>query len=100
MGPGGAGGKMLNWKTLAAIAMVVTGTAVGQRALTTNQDVLYRADGSRFTGTMTVTYQSFQGGDTSSIATANLTLQIVNGSLRTRLVPTTNASAGALYNVT
>ena len=91
---------MLNWKTLSAIAMVVTGTAVAQPALTTIQDVLYRADGSRFTGTMTVTYQSFQGGDTSSIATANLTLQIVNGSLRTRLVPTTNASAGALYNVT
>ena len=91
---------MLNWKTLSAIAMVVTGTAVAQPALTTIQDVLYRADGSRFTGTMTVTYQSFQGGDTSSIATANLTLQIVNGSLRTRLVPTTTASAGALYNVT
>ena len=91
---------MLNWKTLSAIAMVVTGTAVAQPALTTIQDVLYRADGSRFTGTMTVTYQSFQGGDTSSIATANLTLQIVNGSLRTRLVPTTNASAGALFNVT
>ncbi len=95
-----AGGKMTGWKTLAVIAAVVTGTAAGQPALTSIQDVLYRADGTRFTGTMTITYQSFSGGDTSNIATANLTLQIVNGSLRTRLVPTTNASAGAQYNIT
>ena len=91
---------MTGWKTLTVIAAVVTGAAAGQPALTTIQDVLYRADGTRFTGTMTVTYQSFAGGDTSNIATANLTLQIVNGSLRTRLVPTTNASAGAQYNIT
>jgi hypothetical protein len=91
---------MTGWKRLTAIAAVVTGTAAGQPALTSIQDVLYRADGTRFTGTMTVAYQSFAGGDTSNIATANLTLQIVNGSLRTRLVPTTNASAGAQYNIT
>lgn len=91
---------MTGWKTLAVIAAMVTGTAAGQPALTSIQDVLYRADGTRFTGTMTITYQSFAGGDTSNIATANLTLQIVNGTLRTRLVPTTNASAGAQYNIT
>lgn len=91
---------MTGWKTLAVMAAVVTGTAAAQPALTTIQDVLYRADGTRFTGTMTITYQSFAGGDTSNIATANLTLQVVNGSLRTRLVPTTNASAGAQYNIT
>lgn len=91
---------MTGWKTLAVITAMAMGTAAGQPALTTIQDVLYRADGSRFTGTMTITYQSFSGGDTSNIATANLNLQIVNGSLRTRLVPTTNASAGAQYNIT
>ncbi len=91
---------MTGWKELVAIAAVVTGTAAGQPALTSIQDVLYRADGTRFSGTMTITYQSFAGGDTSNIATANLTLQIVNGTLRTRLVPTTNASAGAQYNIT
>ena len=91
---------MLSWKRLVVIATVVTGIAAAQPALTNIQDVLYRADGTRFTGTMQITYQSFSGGDTSNIATANLTLQIVNGSLRTRLVPTTNASAGAQYNIT
>lgn len=91
---------MLNWKKIAAVAAVMMGAAAAQPALTTIQDVLYRADGSRFTGTVYITYQSFQGGDTSNIATANLTVPIVNGSLRVRLVPTTTASAGAQYNIT
>lgn len=91
---------MLSWKNLAAIAAVVTGSAMAQPTLTTIQDTLYRADGTRFTGTMYITYDSFQGSDASNIATANLTIPIVNGSLRVRLVPTTSASAGAQYKVT
>ena len=91
---------MLNWKKIAAVAAVVMGSAVAQPGLTTIQDVLYRADGSRFTGTVYITYQSFQSADTSNIATANLTVPVVNGSLRVRLVPTTTASAGAQYNIT
>lgn len=91
---------MQSWKQLAAVAAVVMGTAAAQPALTTIQDVLYRADGTRFTGTMYIGYESFTGGDTSNIATANLTVPIVNGSLRVRLAPTTTASAGAQYNIT
>ena len=72
----------------------------GQPALTTIQDILYRADGTRFTGTMFIRYNSFLAGDTSNIATSNLTLPIVNGALRVQLVPTTTASAGAQYTVT
>jgi hypothetical protein len=49
---------------------------------------------------MVITYESFMGGDTSNIATANLTIPIVNGNLCVRLVPTTNATAGAQYNIT
>jgi hypothetical protein len=91
---------MLSWKRLALLATGAIGTAAGQPALTTIQDILYRADGTRFTGTMSIRYNSFQAGDTSNIATANLTLQIVNGSLRVQLVPTTTASPGAQYTVT
>ena len=91
---------MLSWRRLALLAAGAIGTVAGQPALTTIQDVLYRADGTRFTGTMFIRYNSFQGGDTSNIATANLTLPIVNGALRVRLVPTTTASAGAQYMVT
>jgi hypothetical protein len=79
---------------------MATGLTWGQPALTTIQDILYRANGTRFTGTIFITYSSFQAGDTSNIATANLTLPIVNGVLNVQLVPTTTASAGAQYNVT
>ncbi len=78
----------------------MAGTVAAQPALTTIQDVLYRADGTRFTGTMFIRYNSFLAGDTSNIATASLTLPIVNGVLRVQLVPTTTASAGAQYTVT
>jgi hypothetical protein len=91
---------MLSWRKLALLVAGAIGTAVAQPALTTIQDVLYRADGTRFTGTMFIKYNSFLAGDTSNIATANLTLPIVNGALRVQLVPTTTASAGAQYAVT
>ncbi len=49
---------------------------------------------------MFIRWQSFLAGDTSNIATANLTVPIVNGVLGVKLVPTTTASAGAQYNIT
>jgi|KBSSwiStaDraftv2_1062776.scaffolds.fasta_scaffold124229_3 hypothetical protein len=91
---------MLSWKKLALLAAGAIGTAAAQPALTMIQDVLYRADGTRFTGTMFIRHSSFQAGDTSNIATSNLTLPVVNGALRVQLVPTTTASAGAQYTVT
>jgi hypothetical protein len=88
--------KWALWLTVAGATM---GISAGQPALTTIQDILYRADGTRFTGTMFIHWNSFQSGDTANIATASLTLPIVNGVLNTRLVPTTTATAGAQYNV-
>jgi hypothetical protein len=76
------------------------GVAAAQPALTTVQDIIYRADGTRYNGTMFITWSSFVSGDASNIATANLTVPIVNGVLSVQLVPTTTASAGAQYNVT
>lgn len=81
------------------LALCFNQSAEGQPALTTIQDILYRADGTRFNGTIYITWSAFQSG-TSNIATANLTLPIVNGVLEVALVPTTTASAGAQYNVT
>ena len=53
---------MLSWRKLALLAAGAIGTAAGQPALTTIQDILYRADGTRFTGTMFIRYNSFPGG--------------------------------------
>ena len=96
---------MLSFKRFSAIAALVAiwiapFPALAQPALTTIQDILYRADGTRFSGTMFIRWNSFTAGDTSNIATAFLELPIVNGSLLVRLVPTTTAAAGAQYNVT
>jgi len=103
------GGEMLfsrvfSLKRCAAGVLLLIGLpiekAAAQPALTTIADILYRADGTRFNGTMYITWNAFQGGDTSDIATANVILPIVNGVLQVSLVPTTTASAGAQYNVT
>jgi hypothetical protein len=80
---------------LAAAAMMQA-----QPALTTIQDILYRADGTRFNGEIFISWNAFQAGDTSNIATAQVKLPIVNGVLNVELVPTTTASAGANYQVT
>ncbi len=87
------------WLLGAAIGCLAR-VAWGQPALTTIQDIIYRADGTRFFGTMFVSWTSFQAGDTSNIATAQVTVPIVNGVLQVQLVPTTTASAGAQYSVT
>jgi len=91
---------MSSFNRPALLLLAMAGIAAAQPALTSIQDILYRADGTRFSGTMKISYSSFQAGDTSNIATANLTLQIVNGVLSVQLAPTTTASAGAQYNVT
>jgi hypothetical protein len=91
---------MFDWKRTTIAAAMIAGMAGAQPALTTIQDILYRADGTRFNGTMYITYNSFQTGNASNIATANLTLPIVNGVLKVQLTPTTTGSAGAQYSVT
>src|SRR5271166_2898593 len=91
---------MLSFRRRVMLWVAAACVAAGQPALTSIQDILYRADGMRFTGTMFITYNSFQAGDTSDIATANLIVPIVNGVLQVQLVPTTTASAGAQYNIT
>jgi len=90
---------MLEFRRPVVLLMAAASLAAGQPALTTIQDILYRANGSASPGTMFVRWNGFQAGDTSNIATANLTLPIVNGVLRVKLVPTTNATTGAQYNI-
>jgi hypothetical protein len=83
----------------AALTMVLCGCLHGTPPLTTIQDVLYKADGTRFNGTAFIEWTSFEAVDTSSIMTQSLTVQIINGNLRVQLVPTTNAASTAYYDV-
>src|SRR5690349_16912436 len=65
--------------------------------LTVIQDVLYKADGSRFNGYVQISWSSFEAGDTSNIATQFRAVRIVDGNLLVKLVPTTNADPPATY---
>ena len=68
-------------------------------ALTTIQDTLYKADGTRFNGVAYIQWNSFQASDASAVAASSVVVPIVDGVVRVRLVPTSNASAGARYSV-
>ena len=81
------------------LAVLLAGCALAQPALTLIQDTLYQADGTRFQGMVTISWSSFQASDLSNIAANSLRVPIVNGSLRVRLVPTTNAAVPASYSV-
>lgn len=91
---------MLSFRRSAMLLVAAAAMAEAQPALTTIQDILYRADGTRFNGEIFISWNAFQAGDTSNIATAQVKLPIVNGVLNVQLVPTTTASAGANYQVT
>jgi hypothetical protein len=92
--------NFLSWCRTVATAAALAGVASAQPALTTIEDVLYRADGTRFNGTLTITWNDFQTGDDNPIPAQGLTVSVINGYLKVRLAPTTNASAGANYSVT
>jgi len=73
--------------------------AMAAPPLTQIHDVLYKADGTPFTGSATISWRSFTAADASNIPTNQVTVQIVGGLLRVRLVPTTNARETAYYIV-
>lgn len=82
-----------------AFLFLIAADAEAAPPVTQVDDMLYRADGSPFNGTATISWRSFVAADTTSIPANSVTVPIVQGSLRVRLVPTTNASSGAYYVV-
>ncbi|MBX9601154.1 MAG: hypothetical protein K2X35_09120 [Bryobacteraceae bacterium] len=90
------GKRLGRWSVLLFFSL---SPAPAQPVLTAIQDTLYKADGTRYNGTMRIRWRSFEAGDQSNIATSDLTVEIVNGVLRVRLAPTTTATAGAQYEV-
>ncbi len=91
------------WLFRVALALALTlnlaPRMAAQPALTTIQDILYTADGNRFNGLITITWQSFEAGDTSNIAAQVTRVTISNGNLYVQLVPTTTANTPATYSV-
>lgn len=88
------------WHRIAAASVFLCATATGATpSLTTIQDTLYKADGTRFNGTVTISWTNFSSADQSTIPVQAITQQIVNGAFKVQLFPTTTASAGANYTV-
>jgi hypothetical protein len=89
---------MFSRSTLAGVIAAVTLLAAPQ-PLTTIQDTLYKADGTRFNGTLTISWTSFEAIDHSQILQQTTTVTVVNGNLQVLLVPTTTATPVAYYTV-
>jgi hypothetical protein len=77
----------------------VAATLFAAPPLTTVQDVLYKADGTRFNGSVTISWTSFEAIDQSVIAQQTTTVNVANGNLHVQLVPTTTATPAAFYTV-
>jgi hypothetical protein len=86
-------------RTIFAVVCLAA-TAVAAPPLTTIQDVLYKADGTRFNGTLTISWNSFQAADNSDIVTQTSTVKVVEGNLRVQLVPTATVTPPVYYTVT
>ncbi len=89
----GAGRKML-------LAAAVCGIAWGQTGLTTIQDTLFKADGTRFNGTLTIHWTTFDSSNNGTIVQQSKTVQVANGNLLVQLVPNVNSQPPAnVYTV-
>jgi hypothetical protein len=89
--------RFRRWLLCAALAL---GANLGATPpLSTIEDVLFTADGKRFSGLMTISWQSFEASDASNVAGSIKKTQVTNGILYVQLVPTTNANTPAIYTV-
>ncbi len=78
-------------------ATVLTGQAFAQTGLTTIQDTLFKADGTRFSGTLTIQWGTFDASNAGTIVQQSKSVDVLNGNLQVQLVP--NAGAQAPANV-
>jgi hypothetical protein len=95
---------MRGWKLWTCVFHFMLFGLIAERAiagppLTTIQDVIYKADGTRFNGVAYIEWKSFETPNQVPIARQSLTIAIVDGNLKVRLVPTTNSSTGGYYYV-
>lgn len=86
------------WRLLCA-ALALGSRLAAQPPLTTIQDLLYTADGNRFSGVVTITWKTFEASNSSGITAAVTRVQVNNGNLYVQLVPTTSANPPASYAI-
>ena len=87
------------WRRLAT-ALLTAAAAFSQPPLTTIQDTLYKADGTRFNGLLIISWNSFQADNQANIVSQSLTVKVTDGNFRVQLVPTADANPPSFYTVT
>ena len=68
-----------------------------QTGLTTIQDTLFTADGTRFNGTLTIQWSTFDISNGNTIVQQSKTVPVVNGNLLVTLTPNATATPPANY---
>jgi hypothetical protein len=82
-----------------ALAAALTLTLQGAVSLTTVEDVLYQADGTKFNGVVFIEWRSRAVAGAANVAGQSAVVRVVDGLLRAQLVPTTTVPGGAYYQV-
>ena len=82
-----------------AILICAAGPLLAAPPLTTIQDTIYKADGTKFNGTAVISWLPFDASDSSKIGLQSLTVSIVNGNFRVQLVPNSNVTPAGYYTV-
>lgn len=77
----------------------LAGVPTAAQTLSSIRDTVHNADGSSFNGQVIVSWQGFTSATGATIAPHSTALNITNGYISLTLVPTANASAGAIYTV-
>ena len=75
----------------------LAGVPVTAQTLSSIRDTVHNADGSSFNGQVIISWQGFTSATGATIAPHSTALSITNGYISLVLVPTTNASPGAVY---
>ena len=89
---------MFNRLSFASVLFAASAFAAGPQ-LTTIQDVLYKADGTRFNGVLTISWDSFQAGDNTQVVSQSTTVKVANGYLYVQLAPSSTATPAFTYAV-
>jgi len=86
-------------RSILAGVLAAAGLCAAPQPLTTIQDTLYKADGTRFNGTLNISWTTFEAIDHTQIMQQTATVTVTDGNLLVQLVPTTTASPAAFYTV-
>lgn len=82
---------------IVCLLAALCGTAGSQTPLTRIQDTLFNADGTRFNGSLTISWSTFDVANAGTVVEQSRVVPVINGNLLVQLVP--NATAPPPANI-